>query len=169
MEPSKFVLLQMCCKCLGPAEKTFSIGGEYGGYDRASTGYRTTHFTLRVPICSQCSGRITRMKLWGVGLLMIIPAVVWLLVRFFLSRGHLAPWLVGGGIFLGICACAGFWDLSKAGKVTKKGLPLFDNQEYQRKFEEANNIDPESYGLADQLYKALNRTPKDETQHGNRN
>ena len=162
MEPAKFVLPQVCCKCLGQAEETFAIGGEYGGYDRNSTTYRTTYFTLKAPICAQCSRGITRMKLWGVTLLVIIPTVAWLLVRFFLSGSQLAPWFVGGGIFLGICACAGFWDASKPGKVIKKGMPYFYNWEYQIKFEEANDICAESYGFMDALHRDVNRAAEEE-------
>jgi hypothetical protein len=61
------------------------------------------------------------------------------------------------------------WDLSKPGKVTKRGIPLFENPQYQSKFEEANNIDPQSYGIMDQLYKDLSKIPEDEKKLGKGN
>jgi hypothetical protein len=51
--------------------------------------------------------------------------------------------------------------LSKPGKVTKKGIPLFEDPQYQSKFEEANKIDPEGYGVMDQLYKDMSKISED--------
>jgi len=155
MEPAKFLLPQMCCKCLEPAEKTYTLGGVYGGYDRSTTMHQTTTYTLEAPICDRCSRGITRMKLWGVALLVLIPVVGQILSRVFIGR--LTPWFGIGGIVLGIVVCATLWELSKPGKVAKKGIPLFNNPQYQSKFEEANNIDPASYGLMDQFTRDLNK------------
>jgi len=153
---SPLVLPQVCCKCLGTPDQIYRISTSYSSSVLLDqTQVTTTTYTLSVPYCAQCSARAKRLAAFIALACLSVAVIVWFVARFFLPAG-VRPWVVAAAILLAIGSIPGALMASEPAKVTKNGLPLFDNGEYQLRFEEANRLEPDAYGPVDRFARDIN-------------
>ena len=155
MNTRPLVLPNVCCKCLGAPDTAYTISTSYqSSVLLDQTQVTTTTYTLPVPYCAGCAAKAKRNAVIAAALILSAAFATWYLARF-LSSG-IRPWLSAAAIVVALGAAPAAMEIVRPAKVTKNGLPLFDNGEYQMLFEEANGLDPDAYGIADRFARDVN-------------